>query len=339
MKVLVTGSTGFIGAALCQALCAQGHTVLAFHRPTSNLSLLRDLPVEHVLGDLTQPDTLPPAMADVEVVFHTAALLGGGAYATEMAVTVQGTRAVMQAARTNGVRRVIHTSSVAALGLPEELPTSAQPPLLDEHHTFNATPKIWQYGYAKYLAELQVQAAVADGLDAVIVNPTWVLGPGDLYRLTTSPIVQVAKGSYPVLAEGGLNIVHIHDVVDGHLAALAHGERGARYILGGTNVSLAAYVSYAHEIAGRPAPTLTLPTGLLRASAGLLRPFHSLFNLPIDPAVMHLAGYYFYYDTTLARTRLGLPDPVDWRQCVDDTYDWFAPLASLPKRKSHHEEH
>jgi len=334
MKVLVTGSSGFVGAALCQALCALGHDVRAFHRPSSNLQMLTGLPVEHAIGDLTQPETLAAAVDGVEVVFHAAALLGGGTFEKEIAVTVAGTRAILQAARQAGVRRVIHTSSVAALGLPTEPLHGEQPQLMNENHSWNITPAIWQYGYAKYMAELEVQRAVADGLDAVIVNPAWVLGPGDIYRLTSSPVVLAAKGRYPILAEGGLNVVHIHDVVDGHLAALAHGERGRRYILGGTNISIASYVQYAHQIAGLTPPTLVLPTGLARWSSVALRPLHALLNLPLDPTLLRLAGNHFYYDTRATRTALGLPEPIPWQQCVDDTYDWFAPLANLPARKS-----
>ena len=77
MRVLVTGSTGFLGGQLCRALCARGHDVVAFHRPTSPTRALDGLPVEHALGDLTQPDTLAAPMQGVEAVFHTAAVLGG----------------------------------------------------------------------------------------------------------------------------------------------------------------------------------------------------------------------------------------------------------------------
>src|SRR5512146_900690 len=120
MNILVTGSSGFIGSQLCRALVAQGHSVRAFHRPTSSLRGLEGLPVEHALGDLTQPATLSPAMEGVEVVFHAAAMLADmGDPAKMYAITVEGTRAVLQAAQQAGVRRVVHTSSVAALGVPE----------------------------------------------------------------------------------------------------------------------------------------------------------------------------------------------------------------------------
>ena len=128
MKVLVTGSTGFIGAQLCRALVERGHHVRTFHRPTSNLTLLEGLPVEHVLGDLAQAETLQSACQGVEAVFHTAALLGGRVQPGRMyTVIVEGTRAVAQAALQAGVGRLVYTSSVASLGVPEAVPTAIFP--------------------------------------------------------------------------------------------------------------------------------------------------------------------------------------------------------------------
>ena len=112
-------------------------------------------------------------MQGIEVVFHTAALLGGDEAAGRMyPVTVEGTRAVLLAARQAGVRRLVHTSSVAALGVPEKGLKYVLP--MDENHSWNFYPEYWPYGYAKYLAEMEVQKAVALGLDAVIVNPSIV---------------------------------------------------------------------------------------------------------------------------------------------------------------------
>ncbi len=119
MKALVTGSTGFIGGALCAALVKKGFSVRAFHRSSSNLTLIKDLPVEHAIGDLTQPASLDSAIQGVDVVFHTAALLGNTNQPAEhYAITVQGTRVVMDSALKHGVQRLVHTSSIAALGVP-----------------------------------------------------------------------------------------------------------------------------------------------------------------------------------------------------------------------------
>ncbi|MBE0687601.1 MAG: NAD-dependent epimerase/dehydratase family protein, partial [Anaerolineaceae bacterium] len=175
MKALVTGSTGFIGGALCVALVEKGFSVRAFHRSSSNHALIKDLPVEHFIGDLTQPTSLEAAMQGVDVVFHTAALLGNTKQPAEhYAITVNGTRVVMEAALKHGIQRLVHTSSIAALGVPSspsELNPLERSPILTENSTFNIRGDYWPYGYAKYLAEMEIQKAVAQGLDVVITNP------------------------------------------------------------------------------------------------------------------------------------------------------------------------
>lgn len=319
MKILVTGSTGFIGSQLCRALTAEGHQVRAFHRPSSPLDLLEDLEVEHALGDLTQPESVESAMQDVEAVFHVAAWMGAGQAGRQYAVTVEGTRAVVQAARKAGVRRLVHTSSVAALGVP----ANNKPSLLNENHTWNYRPEHYPYGYAKYLAELEVQKAVAQGLDAVIVNPSVVFGAGDRYRQATSILSSLASRKLTVAAEGGINLVHIADVVDGHLAALRSGRRGERYILSGENLSFLAMLQLAAEVVGVPAPTSVLPAGLLRAAAGPVYWLRNYLDAPIDPTLLRLAGRFFFYDCSKAAQELGLGDPRPALQALEEAWAWI----------------
>ena len=331
MKILVTGSTGFIGGQLCRALVALGHDVRAFHRATSTTRLLDDLPVEHALGDLTQPNTLAQAMQGVEIVFHTAALLGGSEKAGRMyAVTVEGTRSALQAAQDAGVRRFIHTSSVAALGTPEIGLKYTLP--FDEKHAWNCRADHWPYGYAKYLAELEVQKAVAHGLDAVIVNPSIVIGPGDIYRQTSSILVQVARRRVPALIEGGLNVVHIQDVVAGHLACIDRGRRGERYILGGENLTHLQFIQQIVEVTGGQVPSLMLPAGVARGLAFPLRLAESFIEMPISSQMLNLAGYHFYYDTSKAQVELGLEPALSAKQAITDAYDWFVQIGAIRKR-------
>jgi dihydroflavonol-4-reductase len=331
MNVLVTGSTGFIGAQLCRALVERGHYVRAFHRPTSNLTLLEGLPVEHVLGDLAQAETLQSACQGVEAVFHTAALLGGRVQPGRMyTVIVEGTRAVAQAALQAGVGRLVYTSSVASLGVPEADPTSDIPfPLLDESHSWNFRLDDWPYGYAKYLAELEIQKAVVHGLDAVIVNPGYVIGAGDIYRQVSSIVVQVARRRVPVLTEGGLNVVHIADVVDGHLAALELGRRGERYILGGQNMSHQTLIQKIAAAAGVHSPVTVLPADLVRSLAGIYTLLQAFVDLPVSASDMHLAGYHFYYDTHKARTGLQLPAPRSVDDAIQEAFAWFARMGAV----------
>lgn len=331
MKILVTGSTGFLGAHLCRGLVEAGHSVRAFHRPSSITRLLDDLDVEHALGDLTQPATIREAMNGVEVVFHAAASLGGRDKPGRMyAVTVEGTRLVLQAAREGGVKRVVHTSSVAALGIPErplvlrgQTSEDCVHPLMTENHTWNYRPDRWMYGYTKYLAELQVQRAVAAGLDAVIVNPSLVFGSGDIYRQNSSLVVQIARGRLPALVDGGLNVVHVDDVVAGHIQAMQYGRTGERYILGGQNLSVIDLAQKIARVVRGQLPALVLPAGVVRALAaplGLLEPF---LNVDIDRSILQMAGYYFYYDTRKAQVDLRLPPPRPIEAAFQEAWEWF----------------
>jgi dihydroflavonol-4-reductase len=327
MKALVTGSTGFLGFHLCKALLEHGWEVRAFHRPGSNLDLLKKLHVEHAIGDITRPETLESAMEHIQAVFHTAAFMGGKTNQVPFhQVTVLGTRNVLVAAQKSGVGRVVHTSSVAALGVPSLLSGHKLPAeQMDETHTWNYPANLWPYGCAKYLAELQVQKAVACGQDVVIVNPSHVIGAGDRNRREDSIVTMVAQRKIPFSVAGGLNIIHIDDVVQGHLAAYEKGKRGERYILGGENISHTELISRISSIADVRAPQVTLPGGFLRWLARILShlPFRSL---PFDPQQFYQAGYYFYYDTSKSKRELGLPKSQPISIAIREAYDWFINL-------------
>ena len=332
MRVLVTGSSGFIGAALCRALVEAGHSVRAFHRPTSNPRMLQSLPVEHALGDLGHPETLAEAAAGMEVVFHAAAQMGARNQDVDRmyAITVEGTRALLQASRKAGVRRLVHTSSVAALGVPERTRRGVMNAPMDETHTWNYRPEWWAYGYTKYLAEIEVQRALAEGLDAVIVNPAHVLGAGDVYRQSNSLVVRVAMGRLPVLAEGGLNVVHLQDVVAGHLAALEHGRTGERYILGGENLSIVELVEKIAAVAGVTPPRVVLPAGLMRSLAVPLGWLEAYLDLPVSAAMFRQAGDFYYYDTAKAQRDLNLPAPRPADEAIRAAYEWFVSVGAIP---------
>ncbi len=319
MKILVTGSTGFIGSHLCRALAERGHTVRAFHRQASSLRALEGLEIEHAIGDLTQPDSLVEAMKGVEVVFHTAAQMSNRQPGKQYAVTVEGTRSVAQAALRAGVKRLIHTSSVAALGVPE----TDHPTLLNEDHTWNFPAEHYPYGYAKYLAELEIQKAVAQGLDVVTVNPSLVMGPGDYYRQSSSVLVLVAQRKLTLAVEGGINVIHIEDVTAGHIAALEHGKSGQRYILGGENMTLLAMLQTAARAAGVPPISLVIPAPVMRAAAGPASLFSNFINLPVSSELLYLAGKHFYYDTHKATSALHLNAPRSAEEAIRDALAWF----------------
>lgn len=335
MEILVTGATGFIGGALCRRLINAGYRVRALHRPASRLDLLEGLPVQRVTGDLTDPPSLEAAVQGVDVIFHIGAALSGSYAPHQMAaVTVGGTRSLLHAARQAGVHRLVHCSSVAALGMPAQSAFGSSAPLMDERHAWNANPDVWPYGYAKYLAELEVSYAIAVGLDAVIVNPSVVLGAGDLYRQRSSFVAQVAGRRVKFLTQRGLNIVHVEDVVDGLLAACERGRCGERYILGGENIPIPALLKEIARLAGVPAPRIPLPAWLVRLSAPLAKAVAPILRLPIQPSQFKQAGLYFYVDNSKARRELGLARPRPLDQAIAETLAWFKaqPASFVPSQ-------
>lgn len=329
MKALVTGSTGFIGSNLCKRLLELNYKVRAFHRPESPLTGLEGLDVEHCLGDVTLPETLPSSMQGIDVVFHTAAKLGKKRHrASQKEVTVIGTRNILQSAMQEGVQRVIYTSSVAALGVPSERhragSASSIQYKMDENHPFNFHPKRWPYGYSKYMAEMEVQRMVAKGLNVVIVNPSVVLGAGDLNRIGGNIVSQVARRRIPIFPPGGLNLVHIQDVVAGHIAALERGRTGERYILSHENMTHREFLCLIADVAGVNPPWIGLPTWLIRAFAGPVLRIGRIFKLPVSAGALYQAGFFFYYDNRKASEELGISNWKSTRQAINETLEYYS---------------
>ncbi len=327
--ILVTGSTGFLGSHLCRALLAAGHTVRALHRATSALEALDGLPVERVAGDILDPASTAAALEGVDVVFHAAAEMGPVRRVERMMAShILGTRNVAQAALQAGVERLVHVSSVAALGMPDRPGEDA--PLLAEDHPWNVSPRVWPYGFAKHRAEMEVLDAVARGLDAVIVNPALVIGPGDIHRVRSSLMWQVARGRVPAAVRGGLNVVHVDDVIEGCLAALERGRCGERYLLAGQNLPIVDILAQAAQAAGRQPPRLILPTSLVRRLAPTLEAIARFLAIPFSAGLLRFAGYSFYYDRTKSRSELCLPEPRPFRQAAEAALAWYRARGLLP---------
>ena len=234
MTVLVTGATGHLGANLVRALLAQGRPVRALVRGEATLGALEGLPVARVRGDVLDPAAVDAAVAGVDVVYHLAArisLIPSDA-AVMGRVNVEGPRHVATACLRHGVRRLVHFSSVHALSPPEG------DGVTDETRPPNVAPDAPAYDRSKSAGEVEILKAVARGLDAVIVNPTGVLGPYAFYpEHQLRFLLDVYHGVLPALLDGGFNWVDARDVVQGALAAETRGRCGERYLLSGTWVS------------------------------------------------------------------------------------------------------
>lgn len=327
MKVLVTGSTGFIGSVLCRSLCEKGDQVVAFHRPSSVIKMIEDLPVKHVIGDLCDENSVEHAFSGKpEVVFHLGAQMAAGRTRNRlMDVNVGGTRRVFQAAIRNSVSRVILVSSAFTLGIPEISQVEhSGPGLISESHNWNFSADKWPFAWSKYLAEREVQLASAQGLDVVILNPSIVIGPGDHYRRTNSFLVQMKKNPPVFLVDGGINLVHVQNVVNGLIQAVDFGEKGERYILGGTNISFHDLFSLMSEIAGFSAPRLALSNKLSQEVFKFKNGQKNPMNIgSMETDLYQFAGYFFYYDTRKARLDLHLPPPKKIDDSLKESWAWF----------------
>ncbi len=255
--ILVTGASGFVGAAVVRQALRAGHAVRVLIRPTSAQTNLAGLPVEIAHGDLRDVGSLNRAMAGIRFVFHVAADYRLWARRPQEIVTtnVEGTRAVMEAALAAGVERIVYTSSVATLKARADGGPS------DETAPLEAEAAIGAYKYSKVVAERLVEAMVAERkLPAVIVNPSTPIGPRDVRPTPTGRIiVEAAAGRMPAYVDTGLNLVHVDDVAAGHLLALQRGRIGERYILGGQDVLLGAMLREIARQTGRAPPKLRLP--------------------------------------------------------------------------------
>jgi dihydroflavonol-4-reductase len=257
-KALVTGASGFVGSAVARKLAERGLAVRALVRRGSPREHLAGLDIEFVTGDLRDAASVRAAMAGARYLFHVAAdyRLWARDPAEIVENNVAGTRIVMQEAQRAGVERIVYTSSVATLRTGPSGESFDESVNLDESHAIGA------YKLSKLLAERVVSEMAALGLPAVIVNPSTPVGPRDVKPTPTGRlIVEAAAGRVPAFVDTGLNMVHVDDVAEGHLAALTRGRIGERYILGGQNASLSDILATVARQAGRKPPRIKIPRG------------------------------------------------------------------------------
>ena len=256
MQAFVTGATGFLGSHVARVLCEQGAKLRLLVRATSNLKNLQGLPAETVTGDLRDPGSLGKAMAGCDTVFHVAAdyRLWVRDPQEMYRSNVDGTRALLEAARRINVRRLVYTSSVATIGF------RTNGSLADEDSPVSVSDMIGHYKRSKFMAEQVALEAGRSGMHVVTVNPTTPVGEGDVKPTPTGRIVlDFLKRKFPAYVETGLNLVDVRECARGHVAALERGQPGHRYILGGENLTLKQIFDKLADITGLPSPKLKLP--------------------------------------------------------------------------------
>ncbi len=321
--ILVTGATGFVGSAVVRKLIARGAAVRVLARPGSDRRNLEGLDLEVAEGDLSAPESLPTALRGCRGVFHVAAdyRLWVRNPGEMFRANVSGTRALLQAAAEVGVKRTVYTSSVAVLGTDP----SGNPATEETQVSFG--DMIGTYKQSKYMAEKAVNDVIVEtGLDCVIVNPSMPIGPRDIKPTPTGRIiVEAATGRMPAYVDTGLNVVHVDDVAEGHIAAFERGEAGRRYILGGDDLTLREILATVAELAHRRPPKFQIPRLPLYPVAfaaelwcglrGNGEPFATIDGLKMSKKKM-------YFSSARAEVELGYKHRPA-KEALADAISWF----------------
>ena len=322
MKVLVTGATGFLGSHLVRQLVAAGHEVRALYRSAGKLAILDGLTYEGVQAGLDDVDALKRACDGCQVVFHVAAKVDYWKDEDRESLwrtNVDGTRYVLQAAQASGVQRVIFTSSAAAVGiLPGEEPA-------DESTPFNLPPQRFWYAWSKVKAEEEVAQFVADGLDAVILNPTVIIGPGDVNAISGTFVIETARYQWAVpMSSGGLAAIDVRDVARAHVHAIERGRKGERYILNTANYDYREWFGMIARATDVRPPIFAVADWMLEPIARCIE-FSRWLGLrtPMDANQTRLGGTCVYFDGGKAHRELCAPQ-IDIQTSLKETFQWYA---------------
>ncbi len=322
MTTLLTGATGFVGSAVARVLAERGHDLRLLVRAGSDRRNVAGLDAELVTGDLTDPASLERAAAGCRYVVHVAAdyRIWVRDPNEMLRANVEGAVAMVRAAGRAGAERIVHCSSVAALGL------IGDGTLSDEDTPAKESDFIGTYKRSKFLAEQAVLAlARAENLPVVIVNPAAPVGPRDIKPTPTGKMIRdAAAGQMPAYIDTGLNIDHVDDVALGHVLALERGRIHERYVLGGENMPLRDVLALVADVAGRRPPSIRLPEGAVWPVAWVMEMFASLTGIPplVTRDHLKMARKKMFYSSAKAIRELGYqPRPV--RLAVEDAVAWF----------------
>ncbi len=328
MKALVTGATGFLGSHLCRRLLRDGHEVTVLRRATSSNDALDKLNLTQIIGDVTDLDAVNRAIAGNDMVFHTAAHLAywGQQKETQNKVNIAGTQNVVTACRQFGVKKLIHVSSVAAIGIPNNPANPA-----NENFPFNLTADMpVNYHLSKKLAEDVVLKAVNQGLHAVIVNPSSIWGKHGRHYRGAEIVEKVRQSQIVPYFTGGICIVHVDDVIEGIMAATKRGISGQRYILGGANLTLKSIAQRAAKKQHLERRFVPLPNFVTGAAALALESLSLISRRrpKITYTTHYCAGRFHYYDSSKAKNELAY-SPRSFEKILDECVSFIEKRESM----------
>lgn len=324
--VLVTGASGFLGWHVARILSERGYSVRALVRPGSRLS---ELDAEPVTGDLRDPHSLERAVAGCGSVFHVAAdyRLWAKDPRELYRSNVDGTRALLKAAREAGVERFVYTSTVGCIGIPHD-------GLGDENTPVSLAEMAGDYKRSKFLAEQVALEFACDGFPVVIVNPTAPVGDHDVKPTPTGQtVLDFLNGKMPAFIDTGLNIVDARDTAEGHLLAFERGRAGERYILGSENLTLAQILQVLAKITGRKAPTLRLPYAVAYCAGVCSTAWAEVTGVPprVPIEAVRMARKRMWVSHEKARRELGF-EPAPAETALRHAAEWFGRSWQAPAR-------
>ncbi len=302
MKILVTGATGFLGHHLVKRLIDDGNEIRILKENDAFMELLKGLKIEVFEGDIRDFEAVKKAVSGCEIVFHLAGIISywSKQNSIQFEINVNGTKNVVKACLEEKVKRLIHTSSTGAVGFNPG-------GLADEKTEFNLGNLGISYCDTKYLAEKEVQKGIKEGLDAVIVCPGSIYGPGDIRRMKGDPVFPKGFSSL-FYVKGGLGVVDVEDVVEGEILAWKKGKKGERYILVGENLSFYDIRKTIAEILGKNPPKIALPYFLFLTISYILgwTSYLTEKRPKFTPENAKLNGMYLYFSNEKAKKELGI---------------------------------
>ncbi len=321
MKTLVTGATGFIGSAVVRKLLARGRQVRCYVEPGASVVNLDGLDVDIVEGDINHRERLSDALSGCDVLYHLAAIyrMWLPDNAVMYRVNVEGTKTVLFAAMAAKLKKVVYTSSIAAVGVP------AAGELADESSRFNSWDSANHYVRSKHLSELDALRFAREGVPIVVVNPAFPFGERDTAPTPTGKlIIESLKEGVPGYPSGGLNVVDVDDVAEGHVLAEERGRVGERYILGNHNLTYKEFYDLVTELGGVRPIRRKLPGSMMLGLAWAMERV-SEFTQKAPPLTVKGAQYAskrLWFDCTRAHAELGMPR-TELRETVDKSIRWF----------------
>lgn len=326
MKIAVTGSTGHIGFNIVKELRDSGYAVQAIYRSPEKTGPLKDLGVECIQADALDSASLQKAFEGMDAVMHLAGVISiqGDPDGTVMKTNVEGSRNVVEACLSCGVRKLLHFSSIHAFRYRKN------DPVVTERHP-PSDARSFKYDHSKALGEAEIIKGVTRGLDAVILNPTAVIGPYDYQQSLSGKMLRnLFEGKLPALIDDGFDWVDVRDLVGAAIAALEKGRPGERYILSGRWASTRELAHICEKISGQPAPRFTLPAWVAVVSLPLLHLYCRLRNIPplyTYESLMVLKHSNKNFSHEKATRELGYaPRPLE--ETIRDVFEWMGNSGS-----------